>query len=158
MVCRNNWARSELFGESCAARPVPAAEVAPTSWCSAATCPHKALSYSPAAPNASAPEGSTRIWDVSCGCNPNLRRQEEIMTVGLVFSSIGSLKQRIEHRRRIRTALHLLSASGVLRPSHVELRYASALTRKRLGERPSLLARSNYAGTNPPSSRPDRAA
>ena len=80
------------------------------------------------------------------------------MTVDHVFSSIGSLKRRIEHRRRIRTALHLLSASGVLRPSDSELRYTSALTRKRLGEKPSVRSQHNHASNNRAHALPDRAA
>ena len=56
------------------------------------------------------------------------------MAVGLVFLSIHTLKQRFARRRQIRTALHLLSASGVLRPSHVELRSTAPLSCKRLGQ------------------------
>ena len=56
------------------------------------------------------------------------------MIVHALFLPIHSVRRHIARRRQIRTALHMLSASGVLRPSHVELRYTAPLTRKRLGE------------------------
>jgi hypothetical protein len=40
-----------------------------------------------------------------------------------MLSPIHSLKKRHERRRRLRTALHMLSVSGVLRAGHIEPRY-----------------------------------
>ncbi|HEY6085727.1 MAG TPA: hypothetical protein VIU63_10055 [Nitrospira sp.] len=50
-----------------------------------------------------------------------------------LFSPILLVQRRLARRKRIRTALHMLSASGVLRPGHVEFHYTTPLTRKRLG-------------------------
>ena len=40
-------------------------------------------------------------------------------------SPIQYIKLRSAHKKRKRNALHMLALSGVVRPSHVELRYAS---------------------------------
>jgi hypothetical protein len=43
-----------------------------------------------------------------------------------IFSSpLQYIKLRRAHRRQIQTALHMLSVSGVIRLSHVELRYST---------------------------------
>jgi hypothetical protein len=46
----------------------------------------------------------------------------------ILFSSIESIKLRIAYKKQKRTALHMLAVSGVVRPSHVELRYMTPLT------------------------------
>jgi hypothetical protein len=47
-----------------------------------------------------------------------------------VFSSpIQYIKLRRTHTQQKRTALHMLAVSGVVRPSHIELRYAPPITR-----------------------------
>ena len=40
-------------------------------------------------------------------------------------SPIQYIKLRRAHKKQKRTALHMLALSGVVRPSHVELRYAT---------------------------------
>lgn len=47
-------------------------------------------------------------------------------------SPIHAVRHRLARRRQLRTALRMLSASGVIRAGHVELRYASPITRKGL--------------------------
>ncbi|MBA5866242.1 MAG: hypothetical protein GDA67_06030 [Nitrospira sp. CR1.3] len=55
------------------------------------------------------------------------------MTVRILSAPVRSIKQQMARRRQVRAALHMLSASGVLRSGHVELRYTVPLNRKRLG-------------------------
>ena len=43
-------------------------------------------------------------------------------------SPLQYLKFRRMHKQQKRTALHMLAASGVVRPSHVELRYTTPIT------------------------------
>lgn len=40
---------------------------------------------------------------------------------------IQYIKLRRAHKKQIRNALHMLAVSGVVRPSHVELRYATPM-------------------------------
>ena len=43
----------------------------------------------------------------------------------VLSSPIQYIKLRSAHKKQKRTALHMLALSGVVRPSHVELRYAT---------------------------------
>ena len=43
----------------------------------------------------------------------------------VLSSPIQSIKLHRAHKKQKRTALHMLALSGVVRPSHVELRYAT---------------------------------
>ena len=43
----------------------------------------------------------------------------------VLSSPIQYIKLRRAHKKQKRTALHMLALSGVVRPSHVELRYAT---------------------------------
>ena len=43
----------------------------------------------------------------------------------ILSSPIQFIKLRSAHKKQKRTALHMLALSGVVRPSHVELRYAA---------------------------------
>ena len=43
----------------------------------------------------------------------------------VLSSPIQYIKLRRVHKKQKRTALHMLALSGVVRPSHVELRYAT---------------------------------
>jgi len=45
----------------------------------------------------------------------------------VLSSQIHSMKLRKERKKQTRTALHMLALSGVVRPSHVELRYTTPL-------------------------------
>ena len=45
----------------------------------------------------------------------------------VISSPIQYLKFRRAHKKQKRTALHMLALSGVVRPSHVELRYATPI-------------------------------
>ena len=45
----------------------------------------------------------------------------------VLFSPIQCIKLRRAHKKQKRTALHMLSLSGVVRPSHVEIRYAAPI-------------------------------
>ena len=47
----------------------------------------------------------------------------------VLSSPIQYIKLRRAHRKQKRTALHMLAVSGVVRPSHVELRYATPIAR-----------------------------
>jgi hypothetical protein len=44
------------------------------------------------------------------------------------FSPIHYIKSRRAYFNQKRTALHMLALSGVVRPSHIELRYATSIT------------------------------
>ena len=44
------------------------------------------------------------------------------------FSPIHYIKSRRTYFKQKRTALHMLALSGVVRPSHIELRYATSIT------------------------------
>ncbi len=44
--------------------------------------------------------------------------------MGILSSLVQYIKLRRAHKKQERTALHMLALSGVVRPSHVELRYA----------------------------------
>jgi hypothetical protein len=46
----------------------------------------------------------------------------------VLSSPIQYIKLRRAHKKQKRTALHMLSVSGVVRPSHVELRYSTHIT------------------------------
>jgi hypothetical protein len=46
----------------------------------------------------------------------------------ILSSTIQSLKVRRTHKKQTRTALHMLALSGVVRPGHIELRYATPIT------------------------------
>ena len=46
----------------------------------------------------------------------------------VISSPIQYIKLRRAHKKQKRTALHMLALSGVVRPSHVELRYATRIT------------------------------
>jgi hypothetical protein len=41
----------------------------------------------------------------------------------MLLSPLHYVKKQRARRRRLRTVLHMLSASGVIRPSHIEPRY-----------------------------------
>jgi len=45
----------------------------------------------------------------------------------VLSSPIRYIKLRRAHKKQKRTALHMLALSGVVRPSHVELRYATPI-------------------------------
>ena len=45
----------------------------------------------------------------------------------VLSSPIQYIKLRSAHKKQKRTALHMLALSGVVRPSHVELRYATPI-------------------------------
>jgi hypothetical protein len=45
----------------------------------------------------------------------------------VLSSSIQYIKLRRAHKKQKQTALHMLAVSGVVRPSHVELRYATPI-------------------------------
>ena len=45
----------------------------------------------------------------------------------VLSSPIQYIKLRRVHKKQKRTALHMLALSGVVRPSHVELRYATPI-------------------------------
>ena len=45
----------------------------------------------------------------------------------VLSSSMQYIKLRRIHKKQKRTALHMLALSGVVRPSHVELRYATPI-------------------------------
>ena len=45
----------------------------------------------------------------------------------VLSSPIQYIKLRRAHKKQKRTALHMLAISGVVRPSHVELRYAAPI-------------------------------
>ena len=45
----------------------------------------------------------------------------------LLSSSIRYIKLRRAHRKQKRIALHMLAVSGVVRPSHIELRYEAPI-------------------------------
>ena len=45
----------------------------------------------------------------------------------VLSSPIQYIKLRRTHKKQKRTALHMLALSGVVRPSHVELRYAAPI-------------------------------
>jgi len=47
----------------------------------------------------------------------------------VLSSPIQYIKLRSAHKKQKRTALHMLALSGVVRPSHVELRYATPIDR-----------------------------
>lgn len=47
----------------------------------------------------------------------------------VLSSPIQYIKLRRTHKNQKRTALHMLAVSGVVRPSHIELRYATPITR-----------------------------
>ena len=47
--------------------------------------------------------------------------------MSVLFSPFQYIKIRSVHKRQKRTALHMLALSGVVRPSHVELRYATPI-------------------------------
>jgi hypothetical protein len=47
----------------------------------------------------------------------------------VLSSPIQYIKLRRTHKQQKRTALHMLAVSGVVRPSHIELRYATPSTR-----------------------------
>ena len=48
----------------------------------------------------------------------------------LLSSSIRYIKLRRAHKKQKRTALHMLAVSGVVRPSHVELRYEAPIVNR----------------------------
>jgi len=48
-------------------------------------------------------------------------------TMDILSSPIQYIKLRGAHKKQKRTALHMLALSGVVRPSHVELRYATPI-------------------------------
>ena len=45
----------------------------------------------------------------------------------VLSSPIQYIKLHRAHKKQKRTALHMLAVSGVVRPSHVELRYATSI-------------------------------
>jgi hypothetical protein len=45
----------------------------------------------------------------------------------VLSSSIQYIQLRSAHKKQKRTALHMLALSGVVRPSHVEIRYATPI-------------------------------
>ena len=45
----------------------------------------------------------------------------------VLSSPIHYIKLRRAHKKQKRTALHMLALSGVVRPSHVEIRYATPI-------------------------------
>jgi hypothetical protein len=48
-------------------------------------------------------------------------------TMNILSSPIQYIKLRRAHKKQKRTALHMLALSGVVRPSHVELRYSTPI-------------------------------
>ena len=47
----------------------------------------------------------------------------------VLSSLIHYIKLRRTRNKQLRTALHMMAASGVVRPSHVELRYTTPFAR-----------------------------
>jgi hypothetical protein len=47
--------------------------------------------------------------------------------VHILSSPIQYIRLRRTHKKQKRTALHMLAVSGVVRPSHVELRYSTTI-------------------------------
>ena len=47
--------------------------------------------------------------------------------MSILSSLFQYIKSRSVHKKQKRTALHMLALSGVVRPSHVELRYATPI-------------------------------
>jgi len=72
--------------------------------------------------------------DASSGCNGHTKTHQGLTVTQKLFSPILLIQRRLARRKRIRTALHMLSASGVLRSGRVEFHYTTPLTRKRLGD------------------------
>ena len=48
--------------------------------------------------------------------------------MSILSSPFKYIKLRSVHRKQKRTALHMLALSGVVRPSHIELRYATPVS------------------------------
>ena len=73
---------------------------------------------------------SMRTSVESSGCRkiPYRSAQKED-TMRVLSSPIEYIKLRSAHKKQKRTALHMLALSGVVRPSHVELRYATPIDR-----------------------------
>ena len=56
--------------------------------------------------------------------SPSTQKED---TMHVLSSPIQYIKLRRAHKKQKRTALHMLALSGVVRPSHVELRYATPI-------------------------------
>jgi hypothetical protein len=80
------------------------------------------------APSASVLADSMKISDESSGREekgtPNARRQ----AITMLYASFHCIMARRSRAKQKRNALHLMTLSGVIRPSHIELRYGTRTT------------------------------
>ena len=91
-------------------------------------CIRKLADSSLAVLNASVPVDLTKISGDYSGCRQfHLSPTEEEHTLHVFSSSIQYIKLRRARRKQTQTALHMLSVSGVVRLSHVELRYSTPI-------------------------------
>src|SRR5262245_18061554 len=104
----------------CTERLALAVAAAAINSCFEASISHKWESSSRGAHNVIALGRSTKTSGAFCGCRPSAIREEPMH---LLMSPIHHVRTQRARRRQLRTALHMLSASGVIRPSHVEPRY-----------------------------------
>ena len=122
--CTNRSVRSEQFVGSYAVRPVQSVEATSTSWSFEQTW-H--LSLAPcllAVHSATVPEDSMKILDEFFGCEETGTRNARSM----LYPLLHSIKTSRARATQKRNALHMMALSGVIRPSHIELRYGTPLT------------------------------
>ena len=92
------------------------------------TSTRKLADFSLAVLSASVPADSTKTSvDYSGYKKFRLPSTEEENTMRAFSSPIQYIKLRRARRKQKQTALHMLSVSGVVRPSHVELRYSTPI-------------------------------
>jgi hypothetical protein len=132
--------------------PALAAEAIPTNLCFVEMrSPTQAVS-SRAAHTANAREESTTISGRSSGCRPRiptaLSNGVSGSMVQVLLSPIRSMHAHRARRRFTLTALQMMMASGVIRPSHVALTYSKPLLSA------GILRTTGYAGKCPIIARP----
>jgi hypothetical protein len=103
----------------------------------------------PAALSASVPADSMKTLAEYSGCERNvlITSTEKEDSMHSLTSPIQYLKLRRVHKKRKQIALHMLALSGVVRPSHVELRYQTQMAHNTASDGPS--ARSGDPLTHP---------
>jgi hypothetical protein len=80
-----------------------------------------------AALSASVLEDSITISDKYFGCKGASTHNARDQFVRMLYTLLHSIKNRRSRAKQKRNALHMMALSGVIRPSHVELRYGTPL-------------------------------
>jgi len=123
--CKSRSARSEQFGGNYAGRPAQSAEATSINWSFEAMWSLNPVLCSLVVYNASALVDWIKIWDKFFGCEETHAQHSRGQSLSMPNSLLRTISTSRARAKQKRTALRMMALSGVIRPSHVELRYGT---------------------------------